>query len=90
MITIKQAIDSAKRSLMEVYGSIDGSQIEEYALDNQRQHWLVTISFPVFSQDANSLASLIPEKKWKTFSVNTETGEIEAMFVGGAGALVSQ
>lgn len=90
MITTKQAIDYAKQSLQDVYGDIAGGQVEEYALDGQRQHWLITLSFPVFSPDTESLASLIPERKWKTFSVNTETGEVEAMLVGGAGELVSQ
>lgn len=88
MITIKEAISRATRSLNEIYEVVQDSQVEEYALDNDRQHWLITLSFPVFGADNNSLTSLLPEKKWKTFSVNTETGDIEAMFAGSAGELL--
>lgn len=88
MITIKEAIAIAHRSLSNVYDQLDDVQIEEYAKDDH-QHWLVTISFTVRSQDANSIASLIPEKKWKTFSINSDTGEVMYMRAGGVGELLA-
>lgn len=88
MITIKQAIDIAHESLIELYGHLDDVQVEEYAIDGQRKHWLVTVSFTVRSQDANSIASLIPEKKWKTFSIEVGEGAVTYMVAGGAGELL--
>lgn len=88
MITIKQAIDIAYKSLIEIYGYLTDVQVEEYAIDSQQKHWLVTVSFTVRSQDVDSIASLIPEKKWKTFSIDVVTGAVTYMVAGGAGELL--
>lgn len=88
MITIKEAIDIARKSLTEIYEHIDDVQVEEYAIDSQRKHWLVTFSFTVRSLDISSIASLIPEKKWKTFSIDVITGDVTYMVAGGAGELL--
>lgn len=88
MITIKEAIAIAYKSLTEIYGHMDDVQVEEYAIDTQRKHWLVTVSFTVRSQDVNSIASLIPEKKWKTFSIDVTTGDVTYMVAGGTGELL--
>ncbi len=88
MITIREAIDIARKSLTEIYGHTDDAQVEEYAIDSQRKHWLVTVSFTVRSQDLNSITSLIPEKKWKTFSIDVATGDVTYMVAGGTGELL--
>ena len=88
MITIKEAIDIAYKSLTEIYGHLTDVQVEEYAIDSQQKHWLVTVSFTVRSQDTDSIASLIPEKKWKTFSIDVGTGTVTYMVAGGAGELL--
>ena len=88
MITIKDAIGIAYKSLTEIYGPLNDVQVEEYAIDGQRKHWLVTVSFTVRSQDAASIASLIPEKKWKTFSIDVATGDVTYMVAGGTGELL--
>ena len=88
MITIKEAIDIAHEALTEIYGRLNDVQVEEYAIDSQRKHWLVTVSFTVRSQDTSSIASLIPEKKWKTFSIDVTTGDVTYMVAGGAGELL--
>lgn len=88
MITIKEAIAIAHKSLADIYGQLGDVQVEEYAIDSQRKHWLVTVSFTVRSQDADSIASLIPEKKWKTFSIDVVTGDVTYMVAGGAGELL--
>ncbi|MGF7217922.1 hypothetical protein GGR92_004099 [Spirosoma lacussanchae] len=88
MITIQEAIAIAQKSLTAIYGQQNDVQVEEYAIDSARQHWLVTVSFSVRSQDENSIASLIPEKKWKTFSIDVATGDVTYMIAGGAGEIL--
>lgn len=88
MITVKEAITIAYKALADIYGDLAELQIEEYAIDNQRKYWLITVSFSVRSQDTSSIASLIPEKKWKTFSIDVETGDVTYMVAGGAGELL--
>ncbi len=88
MIAVKEAIAIAHQALTEIYGELTDVQVEEYAIDSQRKHWLVTVSFAVRSQDTTSISSLIPEKKWKTFSIDVDTGDVTYMVAGGAGELL--
>lgn len=88
MLSVKEAITIASTSLDDVYNHPADVQVEEYAIDSQRKHWLVTVSFSVRSADNQSIASLIPEKKWKTFSIDVNTGEITYMVSGGTGELL--
>lgn len=88
MITIKEAIAIAHKALLDIYDTLTDVQVEEYAIDSPRKHWLVTVSFSVRSPDVNSIANLIPEKKWKTFSIDVETGDVTYMVAGGAGELL--
>lgn len=48
MITVKEAIAIAYKSLGDIYGNLDDIQVEEYAIDSQRNHWLVTVSFTLY------------------------------------------
>ncbi len=88
MLSVKEAIAIASTSLDDVYDRPTDVQVEEYAIDSQRKHWLITVSFSVRSSDTQSIASLIPEKKWKTFSIDVNTSEITYMVAGGAGELL--
>lgn len=88
MITVKDAIAIAQKSLDDIYGPLNDVQVEEYAIDSQRKQWLITVSFAVRSSDTGSLASMIPSQKWKTFSIDVETGEVTYMVAGGAGEIL--
>lgn len=88
MLSVKEAINIASTSLDDVYSHATDIQVEEYAIDSQRKHWLITVSFSIRSADSQSIASLIPEKKWKTFSIDVNTGEITYMVSGAAGELL--
>jgi hypothetical protein len=84
MITPQQAIQAAVRFLNEIYeGNAAGSvRVEE--LEREEPSWHVTLSFfppaevePSVSRTMKSI--LGPERSYKTFEVDAETGEVRSM-----------
>lgn len=94
MITARQAIDIARQELTTLF-DIRGVQVEEYAMDRNRPYWLITLSYTVPFNDEEGynpmdrdILMAIPQKKWKTVSINRETGEVDAVISGSAWELI--
>lgn len=89
---MREAVDKANESLSILFGQLPGGvTVEEFWLEEDKKNWYVTLSFPV-RKDAsilgenstlNAIATLIPEKKWRTFKIDADTGEAIAMRAGG-------
>jgi hypothetical protein len=87
MLTAEEAINIANQKLVGTFNAQD-VQPEEYLLDKDKQSWLVTLSYNVPSADPNSIANLIPVRKWKTLTVDTTTGAVQSVMSGGLGDLI--
>lgn len=94
MIDIKTAVNAAYeyiKSLQEMMGSSLGDlRLEEVELSEDKSFWLITLGFNIPKKPPKSrLEDLIPmslastsvlyEREYKLFKVNSQTGEVEAM-----------
>ncbi|MEH2244568.1 hypothetical protein [Nostoc sp.] len=94
IIDIKIAVNAAYeyiKSLQEMMGSsLRDLRLEEVQLSEDKSLWLITLGFyipkkapksPLENLMATSLASttVLYEREYKLFKVNSQTGEVEAM-----------
>lgn len=84
MITLKEATQIAAEKMREVYPTAESTLVEEIEMDDNKAYWLITLSFPVESDDLR-LPVTIREafstkvRKYKTFKIDAETGEMISM-----------
>ncbi|MEH2277748.1 MAG: hypothetical protein V7K40_23900 [Nostoc sp.] len=94
MIDIKTAVNAAYeyiKSLQEMMGSsLRDLRLEEVELSEDKSLWLITLGFdipkkPPQSQFENLIATsgafttVLYEREYKLFKVNSQTGKVEAM-----------
>jgi hypothetical protein len=94
MIDIRQAVDAAIAHLNKLYGNVNSLQLEEVFLSDDETDWLVTLSFlaPVDEEEvivgqygmiARVQQAMLDKKKlvrkYKSFEVDGETGEVRSM-----------
>ena len=86
MISAKQAIQSAIRFLGEIFDD-DGNpsiRVEELEQGREDSAWYVTLSYYPASDTRPGLsesmkAILAPERVYKSFEINSSTGEVRSM-----------
>lgn len=85
MLSIRDAAKNALNSYKDLYPDISGELIEEVEFDEDRQYWLITLSFPIRvdqQQAIQTISNILQpkiERKYKTFEVNAENGEVRSM-----------
>lgn len=85
MIDIRTAVNAANRyltSLQDVMGnSLQDVRLEEVELSDDHKFWLVTLGFDTVAKNRTALDMQLrgPQRDYKLFRVNAETGEVEAM-----------
>ncbi|MEZ0543118.1 hypothetical protein [Fibrella arboris] len=83
MLSVKDAAKSALSFYKDIYPDIDGELVEEVELDEQKAHWLITLSFPVENNQGLSglAASFAPKtiRQYKIFKIDAQSGEVESM-----------
>ena len=83
MLSVRDAARSALSFYKDIYPDIDGELVEEVELDEEKAHWLITLSFPVENnQGLSSLAASFAPKiirQYKIFKIDAQSGEVESM-----------
>ena len=78
LIPVKQAVQNAVayvREFGDMFPYKDSARLEETELDDQRDEWLITISFDAPSDFLGPMSKRV----YKVFHVNGHTGEVTAM-----------
>ena len=82
---MRDAARSALSSCKDTYPDINEELIEKVELDEEKEHWLITLSFPIENnQDFSYLtASFAPQiiRQHKIFKIDAQSGEVESMRV---------
>ncbi|NJO79529.1 MAG: hypothetical protein HC827_14105 [Cyanobacteria bacterium RM1_2_2] len=69
-------------------GKLEDLRLEEAELSDDRNFWLITLGFDVPIKSLNTIGELLTvpnvykktyRREYKTFKVNAQTGEVEAM-----------
>ena len=86
MLSVRDAAKTALNFYKDIYPDISGELIEEVELDEDRKHWLITLSFPISANQTSSspmpITSILfnkSERKYKIFKVDTQNGSVESM-----------
>lgn len=81
MLSVRDAAKNALNFYKDIYPDINGELIEEVEFNDDRHHWLITLSFPV-GYEPQSLSNFLQpkiERKYKIFEINADTGKVESM-----------
>ena len=73
MLNVKEAVDRAANQLTWLFQSATNVKLEELELSEDEQYWLITLSY----DEEDSVG--IKNRKYKTFKVKSETGDVVAM-----------
>ncbi|WP_164851281.1 hypothetical protein [Larkinella soli] len=81
MIGVKDAAHQAYNYLKELLPGIQDILLEEVEMDEERKHWLVTLSFFIKPERPTSpILNLTGfEKQYKTFKIDADNGEVLSM-----------
>ena len=81
MLSVRDAAKSALNFYRDIYPDINGELVEEVEFNADRQHWLITLSFPVGYEPQSMSSFLQPkiERKYKIFEIYAENGNVESM-----------
>jgi hypothetical protein len=73
-IDVKKAVKIASQYINGLYGdgSIGNIRLEEVEANEDEDIWLVTVSFV-------DIDDLVPDRIYKTFEIDSETGQVFAM-----------
>jgi len=85
MIQIKDAIEKAKNSIIEIFEKPEKIQVEAFSLSEDKKSWNVTYSFWQKSDPVSQLQSALGitgSKVYKTIEIDAESGDILGMKVG--------
>lgn len=75
-----EAVAEAKKFFGTLYtNEFADLRVEEIELSEDRRHWLITLGFGPQGPLASMFAPRLVEREYKSFSVNTETGQVESM-----------
>jgi hypothetical protein len=88
MIEFKEAISAATASIADFYQGkeLPGLLLEEVTLDEKEGCWLITLGFYApANPNGQGLGGLMapssPERKYKTFKINAQTGKTLSMTI---------
>lgn len=81
MIDVKTAVNAAVQYARELYGASDdfAPLLEEVEPSSDDRYWFVTLSLPVPLSGIAALAMREPERRYKIFKVDAETGAVHSM-----------
>lgn len=87
MIDVKDAVQSAKNAAKDFLAEdvvLDDLLLEEVELNDTENTWLITLGFNVLNKNAMrgigaALTGTQYIRKYKTFSIDAETGKVKAM-----------
>jgi hypothetical protein len=92
MIDVKTAVNSAYDYLRTVQnmmgGELEEIRLEEVELSEDKHSWLVTLGYDLPVKNRSQIEALMTaadslrkvfKREYKLFSINSETGEVEAM-----------
>ena len=87
MIEVKDAVLSAKKAAKDFLSEdvqLDDLLLEEVEFDEPENTWLITLGFNVVNRNAMrgigaALAGVQYIMKYKTFSIDADTGRVKAM-----------
>ncbi len=72
MITVKEAVDLARRYSFDLVGSLGEPMLEEVEFDEQGGVWKITLGY--FTNPFNTTF-----KEYKTFNIDADTGNLLSM-----------
>ncbi|MDR3223854.1 MAG: hypothetical protein LBT66_09030 [Methanobrevibacter sp.] len=79
----KKAIKNSIDYVEDVYGSLNGLNLEEIDISDDERFWLITLGWNRIKKATgiSELGSIFPstERVYKTFYVNSSNGEVEKM-----------
>ena len=84
MLSVKDAAQAALNYYKDIYPDTNGELIEEVEMDADHSHWLITLSFPISTNQASAtpISSILfnkDQRKYKIFRIDAENGHIESM-----------
>ena len=82
MLSVKDAAQNALSFYKDIYPNLSGELVEEVELDENKKHWLITLSFPVEVIQGSTMADIFSAKtgrKYKIFKIDAQSGEVESM-----------
>lgn len=85
MIEVKDAIEAAKNSIIEIFDKPERIQVEAFSLAEDKKSWNVTYSFWRKSEPVTQLQSvlgIIGNKVYKTIEIDAENGNVVGMKAG--------
>jgi hypothetical protein len=77
MIDVATAVENANAYLKKFYPDVKNVLLEEAEPDETSNQWLITLSFPDLGD--MSFAIYQPQRKYKLFKIDGETGVVRAM-----------
>lgn len=82
---VRDAVHSAVKYLEDIQdllgNKIENLRLEEAELTDDRGAWLITLGFNSPPSNTGLSSILQPQREYKLFRVNAETGEVEAMTI---------
>lgn len=76
-MSLKQAVEQARKYLVDLYGDVPGIRLEEVESSDGR--WDITLSFLTDGDGPLSMRLLTPTRQYKIFNIDKNTGNISAM-----------
>lgn len=82
---VKTAVSAAYNYLISIQdmmgNALQDIRLEEVELSEEKNFWSITLGFdnPVKTKDPLAIQLGIPQREYKVFKVNAQTGEVEAM-----------
>lgn len=83
MIDLKEAIERAKQFIVELNGETEQVQVEEVILSEDKQNWLVTVSYYKKIDSPNELQKTLGlevRRVYKRIVIDNKTEEIIGMY----------
>jgi hypothetical protein len=83
MIDLKEAIERAKQFITELNGEPEHFQVEEVILSDDKQNWLVTVSYYKKIDSPNELQKTLgldSQRAYKRLVIDNKTEEIVGMY----------
>ena len=77
MINVQEATKKAIAYMESFYSGLQNIQLEEVELEDDRNHWQITLSF--LDQESMGLPIYPRPKKYKIFRIDSTTGDVISM-----------